>query len=48
VNPGPLRSVGRLESPNLLVALQGQCDLIETLEQPGTPAWINLEGVSLA
>jgi hypothetical protein len=46
MNPWPLRAVGRLESPNLLVTLQCRSHLIEPLKQPCPPAWIYLEAVS--
>ena len=48
MDPGPLISVSRLEGPDFVVTPQGQQDLVETFQQPGTPARIDLEMMSLA
>src|ERR1700676_3676484 len=43
--PRPLCAVGRLKGTDFVVALQRQRDFIETLQQRGAPARVDLEMV---
>src|SRR4051794_6684362 len=46
MDPRTLRAIRSLERPDFVVAPQRELDLIETVEQPGAPARVDLEMVA--
>src|SRR6478752_8137691 len=48
MNPWPSGAIRCLKGADFIVALQCQCDLVETLQQPLAPPRIDLEGVVLS
>jgi hypothetical protein len=48
MDPRPRGAVDRLKGPDFIIALQCQCNLIETSEQPGTAAGVDLETMPLS
>src|SRR5271155_6134846 len=48
MDPGPRCPVGCLKGANFLIALQRQCDFVETLQQTFASARVDLEPMLLA
>src|SRR5215471_4671668 len=48
MDPGARRAICRLKSANFVVALQGQRDFVETLQQPFAASRIDFEVVPLS